>query len=50
MRKEKSMSRKITIIEYNPEYIVLKLTNVPPGIVVDGGSNRFSMKDTMKII
>jgi hypothetical protein len=38
MRKEKSMSRKITMIEYNPGiYRVKKLNNVPPGIVVDGG-------------
>ena len=32
------MSRKITMIEYNPGiYRVKKLNNVPPGIVVDGG-------------
>ena len=38
MRKEKSMSRKITMVEYNPGiYRVKKLNNVPPGIVVDGG-------------
>ena len=38
MRKEKLMSRKITMVEYNPGiYRVKKLNNVPPGIVVDGG-------------
>ena len=32
------MSRKITMIEYNPGiYRVKKLNNVPPGIVIDGG-------------
>ena len=32
------MSRKVTMIEYNPGiYRVKKLNNVPPGIVVDGG-------------
>jgi hypothetical protein len=32
------MSRKITMVEYNPGiYRVKKLNNVPPGIVVDGG-------------
>ena len=32
------MSRKITMVEYNPGiYRVKKLNNVPPGIVVEAG-------------
>ena len=38
MRKEKSMSRKITMIQLQTGlFKVTKLNNVPPGLVVDGG-------------
>ena len=39
MRKEKSMSRKIKLIETQEigMYRLKSLTNVPPGIVIDGG-------------
>ena len=38
MRKEKSMSRKITMVQLQTGlFKVTKLNNVPPGLVVDGG-------------
>jgi len=48
------MSRKVTMIEYNPGiYRVKKLNNVPPGMIVDGGIIDFHERyneDSLRIL